>query len=220
MRGAGLLKTTDTIEGISDTTIAARVLCGVPELEESLSILYALLKPGGKVLIVEHVVNPWKHRSRGSVSGRFMQLIYGPFWESFIRYHLNADTEALLRKVGQVSGGWQRVDLQRRAEWSPLPWIGRNSGQERSVGVLYRGRLVSHGLRLLLATGARHRLRFLWEPQAVGHTISATSSVALGCANGRRAQAAESVVMVYLKSFALVSYPSKDAIEWNKNEFP
>lgn len=87
-------------------------------------VLYALLKPGGKFVIVEHVVNPWKDRDRGSVAGRLLQVLYKPFWEFFIRCHLDADTETLLKRMGERHGGWQRMDLRRRLEWSPLAWIG------------------------------------------------------------------------------------------------
>jgi SAM-dependent methyltransferase len=124
LKHAGLLNSTGKIGGVFDTIISARVLCGVPELEETLTVLYALLKPGGKILIVEHVVNPWKVPGQGSVLGRFLQIVYGPFWETFVRCHLDADTSTLLKKVGERDGGWHKIDLRTRLDWSPLPWVG------------------------------------------------------------------------------------------------
>ncbi|RLL93738.1 hypothetical protein CFD26_100038, partial [Aspergillus turcosus] len=46
--------------GVFDTIVCVRVLCSVPEMERTAGELYALLRPGGKLLVVEHVVNPWR----------------------------------------------------------------------------------------------------------------------------------------------------------------
>lgn len=40
-----------------DTVIVCRVLCGVPKPEEIVKGIYKCLKPGGQVLVYEHVVN-------------------------------------------------------------------------------------------------------------------------------------------------------------------
>jgi SAM-dependent methyltransferase len=46
-------------QGVFDTIICIRVLCSVPDLESTLNSLYSLLKPGGRFIICEHVINPW-----------------------------------------------------------------------------------------------------------------------------------------------------------------
>jgi ubiquinone/menaquinone biosynthesis C-methylase UbiE len=43
--------------GSVDTVLCCKVLCGIPEPERVLKELYTLLKPGGVVLVFEHVVN-------------------------------------------------------------------------------------------------------------------------------------------------------------------
>ena len=112
--------------GVFDTIIAARVLCGVPDLQHSLEVLYGLLKPGGRFLIVEHVRNPWwRDGSRGGVVGSLIQVVSKPFWEFFLRCRLDADTEGLLMGLGGENwAGWESVQLAKRVEWAPLPWIG------------------------------------------------------------------------------------------------
>ncbi|KAL4778537.1 S-adenosyl-L-methionine-dependent methyltransferase, partial [Aspergillus varians] len=61
--------------GVFDTIITVRVLCSVPDFENTVAELYALLKPGGKMLVVEHVVNPWR-TAKGSILARVLQGVY------------------------------------------------------------------------------------------------------------------------------------------------
>lgn len=145
---AGLLKSGDAATGVFDAIVALRVLCGIHrrQLRDTLETLYALLKPGGRLIIVEHVVNEWKfplpgqrpadqgHRrdekdatispSRGGFLGRALQLLYKPLWEFFIACRIDAETADVLKSVGSRDGGWEKVDLKRRLEWAPLPWVG------------------------------------------------------------------------------------------------
>jgi len=121
---AGLLPSADKVQPVFDCIIAARVLCTLPHLEESLEVLYGLLKPSGKILVVEHVVNPWsKDKDSGGLIGRLTQMIYRPWWKFFIQCNIDADTETLLLKVGERNGGWGKVELRRNLEWSTLSWI-------------------------------------------------------------------------------------------------
>jgi hypothetical protein len=97
----------------------------IPDLKGGLDVLYGLLKPGGRLLLVEHVVNPrWADGSRGGVLGRLLQVVYKPLWEFFVRCHLDSDTEKLLMEVGEEHGGWESVDLRGRLGWSALLWVG------------------------------------------------------------------------------------------------
>ena len=38
-----------------DTVLSIQVLCSVPDVEKTLGPLYALMKPGGKLVMYEHV---------------------------------------------------------------------------------------------------------------------------------------------------------------------
>ncbi|TQB71156.1 hypothetical protein MPDQ_007746 [Monascus purpureus] len=61
--------------GVFDTIICVRVLCSVPNPEKVVGDLYSLLKPGGKLLVTEHVVNLWT-TAKGSLIARFAQSFY------------------------------------------------------------------------------------------------------------------------------------------------
>ncbi|KAJ5221981.1 S-adenosyl-L-methionine-dependent methyltransferase [Penicillium citrinum] len=110
--------------GIFDTIICVRVLCSVPEMERTVEELYALLRPGGKLLITEHVVNPWR-TAKGSLLGRLAQGIYQTFgWSFFVGdCALNRDIESALLRAAKKDGGWEVVDLEKNFTWSVMPYI-------------------------------------------------------------------------------------------------
>jgi SAM-dependent methyltransferase len=114
----------DLEHGVFDAIVCARVLCSVPRPEETIRGLYRLLKPGGKLLVCEHVVNPWLTR-KGSMFARAMQLVYGLLgWSFFVGdCHLNRDTEKMLRDAAMGDGGWGVVDLETSFTWSTLPYV-------------------------------------------------------------------------------------------------
>lgn len=110
-------------EAIFDTIICIRVLCSVPNLVTSLSTLYSLLHPGGRIIICEHVINNWRS-PKGSILGRAFQVLYLLLgWPFFIGdCHLDRDTATLLRQIGDRNGGWESVELDKKMEWSVLPF--------------------------------------------------------------------------------------------------
>lgn len=110
--------------GIFDTIVCVRVLCSVPELERTSRELYALLKPGGRVLVMEHVVNPWR-TAKGSVIARIAQGVYQMLgWSFFIGdCCLDRDIEEVLRRAADGDGGWESVQIERSFGWSTLPHI-------------------------------------------------------------------------------------------------
>lgn len=114
----------DTKNGVFDTILCVRVLCSVPEMERTVRELYGLLKPGGRMLITEHVVNDWR-AAKGSVVARIAQGLYQLFGWSFLIGDccLNRDTERALRGAAEGDGGWAVVDLERSFEWSPMPYL-------------------------------------------------------------------------------------------------
>jgi SAM-dependent methyltransferase len=114
----------DPRAGIFDTILCVRVLCSVPEMERTVGELYGMLKPGGRLLVTEHVVNPWQ-RAKGSLLGRIMQGFYQVIgWSWFVGdCCLDRDTERVLRGAADVDGGWESVELESAFEWSALPYI-------------------------------------------------------------------------------------------------
>ena len=110
--------------GIFDTIICIRVLCSVPDLEQRAKELYTLLKPGGQLLVAEHVVNPWR-TPKGSFIARLAQGLYELLgWQWFMGdCCMVRDTERALRRAAEGDGGWGYVDVERSFGWSALPYI-------------------------------------------------------------------------------------------------
>ncbi|KAJ5319214.1 hypothetical protein MYU51_013629 [Penicillium brevicompactum] len=110
-------------EGVFDTILCVRVLCSVPNMEKTVSELYGMLKPGGRILVTEHVVNPWR-RAKGSLLARVAQVVYQALgWSWFIGdCALNRDIEKALRGAAGAEG-WESVELERSFEWSAMPYI-------------------------------------------------------------------------------------------------
>lgn len=46
------------MEGSFDTVVCVHVLCSVPDVKKTVSILRRLLKPGGQIIIFEHIRHP------------------------------------------------------------------------------------------------------------------------------------------------------------------
>lgn len=114
-------------DGVFDTIVCIRVLCSMPDPEETIAGLYSLLRPGGQMLIVEHVVNPYSlfGRKGGDFFAKVMQTVYMALgWRYYIGdCHLNRDTEAYLRKAADKDGGWKSFELERRFAKTTLPYI-------------------------------------------------------------------------------------------------
>jgi SAM-dependent methyltransferase len=115
---------TDARVGVFDTILCVRVLCSVPRMERTIGELYGLLKPGGRLIVTEHVVNPW-WRAKGSIVARFAQAVYQAFgWSWFIGdCCLTRDVEGARRRAADADGGWESFELERSFEWSALPYI-------------------------------------------------------------------------------------------------
>jgi SAM-dependent methyltransferase len=109
-------------QGIFDTICCMRVLCSVPHTEETIITLYKLLKPGGRIIISEHVVSPWP--KRGSFLGFIWQkgliLVGWNFWMGGCT--LNKDTLAMFEKAGGKDD-WSNFDLNYVTAWHPIPFI-------------------------------------------------------------------------------------------------
>lgn len=133
LQTAGLLPSDKPPQPIFDSIVTIRVLCSVPSAEATLKNLYALLRPGGRLIVVEHVVNPWRG-PWGSSVGRLLQRVYTLLgWSFFVGdCHLERDTEGLLKRVGVVEGGadwsgWTDTvgggGVKLSAWWGALPYV-------------------------------------------------------------------------------------------------
>ena len=103
-------------KGSVDTILSVQVICGVPEPQKTLRGMYELLKPGGQMIVYEHV------ESHDAVS-RFVQGIYNVVWPyPFGGCHLDRPTGEYLMKAGK----WSRVELEPKKEeddWSLFPRV-------------------------------------------------------------------------------------------------
>jgi len=91
-------KETSLADGVFDEIVCIRVLCGVPKLKETIHNLYRCLKPGGRLVVFEHVIND-DYKS-GSVVSKLFQHLYmalgWPFWAGGCE--LTRDTTAVLNE--------------------------------------------------------------------------------------------------------------------------
>ena len=111
-------------DGVFDTIICVRTLCSVRDLPATLDTLYDLLRPSGRFVIFEHVINPWTTGS-GSVVGRACQLIYTMLgWTFFVGdCRLGRDTANMLREVGEKRGGWEKIEVRSGTQRTVLPFV-------------------------------------------------------------------------------------------------
>jgi SAM-dependent methyltransferase len=112
------------VEGVFDTIVCSKVLCSVPELEDTVSGLYDLLKPGGRMIICEHIKNPWR-TPKGSYIARALQLFFTfAGWTFFMGgCHLNRRTDEVVKKVAKADGGWESADLETVGAWGAIPFV-------------------------------------------------------------------------------------------------
>ncbi|CEJ57977.1 hypothetical protein PMG11_06650 [Penicillium brasilianum] len=107
-----------------DTIICVRALCSISDPQTAASELYKLLRPGGRMLICEHVANPWT-KPKGSILARVFQQIYMICgWAFFIGdCRLNQDTAQILVKAAEGDGGWAENNLEMAASFSTFPYL-------------------------------------------------------------------------------------------------
>ncbi|KAE8223818.1 hypothetical protein CF319_g3201 [Tilletia indica] len=89
-------------ESSFDTIVLVQVLCSIPNPKEQIAFFHTLLKPGGQLLMFEHV------GSKDSTT-RLLQRIFRPYW-------LFATSSCdLVRDSGDwvvAQGGWKSVELE------------------------------------------------------------------------------------------------------------
>ena len=98
-------------------------LCSIPTPEKLINAMYTLLKPGGTVLLFEHVGSdsPFPH---------FIQTLYTNAGWRYIMdgCELNRPTGRYLLESGKVDGrkGWKEVELGNapgEGSWSIIPHL-------------------------------------------------------------------------------------------------
>ncbi|QDS73665.1 hypothetical protein FKW77_002612 [Venturia effusa] len=118
-----LLKSSENgASGVFDTIVCIRVLCGVPSPEETAEGLYRLLKPGGRLIVSEHVKQPYPNGGDliASLLQRFYMLVGWSFWLGGCC--LDRETDRTLRKVAGPDG-WSEIKVNRLDGYSTIPHI-------------------------------------------------------------------------------------------------
>ncbi len=98
-----------------DTIVCTLVLCSVPEQARSLAELYRVLRPGGQLLYLEHVI------AEDPALQRWQRLVT-PIWKSCCgNCHLTRDTGRALEEAGF------RHERQTEAQMLGAPAIARRT---------------------------------------------------------------------------------------------
>lgn len=105
-------------EGVFDEIVCVRSLCTVPHHAETIQGLYRLLKPGGRIVLYEHV------RQDYDPLAKIMQTIFVWMgWKFFMGgCELDRPTgRALVDAAGKE--GWSEIKLDVLADYAALPYI-------------------------------------------------------------------------------------------------
>ncbi|KAF2651942.1 hypothetical protein K491DRAFT_636488 [Lophiostoma macrostomum CBS 122681] len=105
--------------GVFDEILCLRVLCGVPQPRETLQNLYSLLKPGGRMVVCEHVANPW--RSEGKFYSRIAQVVYTVLgWPFFMG---GCEMQRHTREYLLDAGRWKTINLRFVDAKAAIPFV-------------------------------------------------------------------------------------------------
>ncbi|MCJ1294250.1 hypothetical protein MMC34_005808 [Xylographa carneopallida] len=105
--------------GTVDTIISIQVLCSVPNPQETIRRLYELLKPGGQLIIFEHIENE-------DMVSRLMQKFWNLVWPIFLgNCHLGRPTERYLKSAGK----WSKIELTNNQSELPASLLPRVWGR-------------------------------------------------------------------------------------------
>ncbi|KIW32009.1 uncharacterized protein PV07_03591 [Cladophialophora immunda] len=99
-----------------DEVVCVRVLCGVPDQAATVADLYALLKPGGRFVVCEHVLNT-RHWPARLAQRLYMFLGWKQLMGGCCLTRTTVDT--LLQVANARDGGWAEVNLTADDEYTP-----------------------------------------------------------------------------------------------------
>lgn len=121
LKRVGVVSNVEDASELFDTVVCVRVLCSVPDLNTTIADLWKLLKPGGKMLVLEHTANPWK-TPQGSMIARFMQTFYMLVgWSFFVGdCQLTRDIQDVLTADPKR---WEKVEISRHFGQSVICYI-------------------------------------------------------------------------------------------------
>jgi SAM-dependent methyltransferase len=92
-------------DACADVVISTLVLCSVPSLDDTLAELRRILKPGGRLLFIEHVAAPhdtWLYTLQRGIRPVWTRLADG--------CHPDRETGAALQRAGFSSVSFERFD--------------------------------------------------------------------------------------------------------------
>ncbi|OCK91583.1 uncharacterized protein K441DRAFT_707151 [Cenococcum geophilum 1.58] len=99
-------------ESLIPALAKAGALKDVPRPEETIQGLYRLLKPGGRLIVCEHLANPWRD-GIGSFLALIFQAIYALLGWSFWLGGCNIDQDtAKFLRAGARMEGWAKAELE------------------------------------------------------------------------------------------------------------
>jgi SAM-dependent methyltransferase len=109
--------------GVFDTIVCSKVLCSVPNQKDTIDGLYELLKPGGKLIMCEHIRNRCE-TPKGSILSRSIQIIFTFLgWPFFIGgCHLNRNTAQVMEAAAKKDGGWESAEVDYVVEYGSFPF--------------------------------------------------------------------------------------------------
>lgn len=94
------------VEGVFDTIVCSKVLCSVPNQKDTVASLYALLKPGGRLIVCEHVRNPWRTPKWSVVARAIQEFFMLQGWSWFLSgCQLTRNTDEVVKGVGEGGFG-------------------------------------------------------------------------------------------------------------------
>ena len=99
-----------------DEIVCLRVLCGVPDQAASVADLYSLLKPGGRFVVFEHVLN------EKNLVARSAQRLYMLLGWKFLMGGCCLDRTTIntfLQVAEAKDGGWAKVQTQDMDDFGP-----------------------------------------------------------------------------------------------------
>ncbi|KAF8472778.1 S-adenosyl-L-methionine-dependent methyltransferase [Kalaharituber pfeilii] len=102
--------------GTIDTVACVHVLCSVPNLKDTAHGIYDLIRPGGQMLVYEHVLQ------KKGILAIYLQALFDIPWATFLDgCNLRRPTDEVLKQTGM----WENVELEEsinnKGEYDVIP---------------------------------------------------------------------------------------------------